>query len=243
MPNPMMREDVYQSGAYVSDSTPMTISGAINKTLILLVIVAISGVLTWQMYFNGYADKTMMMIWAGVICGFILALITAFRPQNANVLAPAYAVCEGFALGGLSAIYEKALSGIVPSAVMLTFLALFTMLFMYKFNVIRATDKFRKTIMIATISVGLFYLISIIAGFFGKEFTILYDSSPIGIGLSLLILGIACLNFIIDFDFIERGAQSYAPKSFEWYGAFSLLVTLVWVYLEILRLLARLRDR
>lgn len=243
MPNPMMRDSVYENTVPVIDSTPMTISGAINKTLVLLAIVAVSGLFTWHLYFNGFADKTMMMVWAGVICGFILAIITAFRPQNANILAPAYAVCEGFALGGISAIYEKAFAGIVTSAVVLTFLALFTMLVLYHFNVIRATDKFRKVILIATLSVGVFYLIAIIAGFMGRPVALLYDSSPLGIGISLVILTIACLNFIIDFDFIERGAQNFAPKHFEWYGAFTLLVTLVWVYLEILRLLARLKDR
>jgi len=243
MPNPMMREEVYQGEPVVIDANPMTISGTINKTLAMLALVGVAGLYTWQQYFAGFADKVMIMVWAGVICGFILALITAFRPQNANILAPAYAICEGFALGGISAIYEKAFGGIVGTAVVLTFLALFTMLVLYQFNVIRATDKFKKVIITATISVAVFYLISIVASLFGKPFAFMYDSSPLGIGISLVVLGIACLNFIIDFDFIERGAQTMAPKYFEWYGAFTLMVTLVWVYLEILRLLARLRDR
>lgn len=240
--NPMTQSTIYD-GAVV-DSQPMTVSGAVNKTIALLLVTFGVGVFSWTQAFSGYMDKVVMLMWVGIIAGLILAIIMRFKPQNAKVLSLGYAVCEGLAIGGISAMYEMQLKGIVANAALITFLTLFVMLFLYKLGVIKATDTFRKVVVTATASIAIFYLISIVISFFNPNFIAVWNSGLLGIGLSIAFCAVAALNFILDFNFIEEGAQKMAPKYFEWFGAFSLLVTIVWLYLELLRLLAQLsRNR
>ena len=236
--NPMTQGKIYDGA--VLDGEPMTVSGAVNKTIILLLTTFAVGVFSWTQAFNGYMDKVIMLMWGGIIAGFILAIIMRFKPQNAKVLSVAYAVCEGLAIGGLSAMYEMQLKGIVANAALITFLTLFMMLMLYKTGIIRATDTFKKVIFTATASIMVFYLVSIVISFFSPNFISIWNTGMLGIVLSVVFCAVAALNFILDFDFIEQGARNMAPKYFEWFGAFSLLVTIVWLYLELLRLLAQL---
>ena len=171
----------------------------------------------------------------------LFALIICFT--RTKVLVPVYAVCEGLFLGGISATMEASYPGIVSQAVVGTFAALFSMLILYRANIIRCDDKFRSVIFIATLSVALIYLIDFIGHFFGYAVPLINTSTNFGLGFSVVVILIAALNLIIDFDFIERGAQNFLPKDYEWYGAFGLMITIVWLYLEILKLLAKLSDR
>ena len=236
--NPMTQENIYEN--VVLDGEPMSVSGAVNKTILLLLITFAVGVFTWTQAFAGYMDKVIMLMWGGIIAGLVLAIIMRFKPQNAKLLSIGYAVCEGLAIGGISAMYEMQLQGIVANAALITFLTLFVMLILYKTGVIRATDTFKKVIYTATFSIMIFYLVSIVISFFNQNFISIWNTGWLGIVLSLIFCAVAALNFILDFDFIEQGAQKMAPKYFEWFGAFSLLVTIVWLYLELLRLLAQL---
>ena len=158
--NPMTQGEVY-NGA-VLDGEPMTVSGAVNKTILLLAITAVVGAYTWVQAFSGYMDKVSMLVWGGIIAGLVLAIIMRFKPQNAKVLSIAYAACEGLAIGGISAMYEAQLSGIVANAALVTFITLFAMLFLYKANIIRATDRFRSVVVTATVGIMIFYLISLV---------------------------------------------------------------------------------
>ena len=240
--NPMTQSKIYEGA--VLDGEPMTINGAVNKTIVLLLVTFLVGVFSWVQAFSGYMDKVIMLMWGGIIAGLILAIIMRFKPQNAKILSIAYAVCEGLAIGGLSAMYEMQLKGIVANAALITFITLFTMLILYKAGIIKATDTFKKVIFTATAAVMVFYLVSIVVSFFSPNFIAVWNTGWLGIVMSLVFCAIAALNFILDFDFIEQGAQNMAPKYFEWFGAFSLLVTIIWLYLELLRLLAQLsRNR
>lgn len=236
--NPMTNGNIYEN--VVLDGEPMTVSGAVNKTILLLLVTFATGVFTWTQAFSGYLDKVVMLMWVGIIAGLILAIVMRFKPQNAKLLSIGYAVCEGLAIGGLSAMYEMQLKGIVANAALITFLTLFMMLILYKTGLIKATNTFKKVIFTATASIMVFYLISIVISFINPNFISIWNTGLLGIGLSLVFCAVAALNFILDFDFIEQGAQKMAPKYFEWFGAFSLLVTIVWLYLELLRLLAKL---
>ena len=237
--NPMTQSRVYEN--VVIDSEPMTVSGAVNKTLILLLITAIVSCFTWNVAATG-SDRAQVLIWTGLILGFILAMVTSFKPDKSPVLAPVYAICEGLAVGGISYAYNAAFyPGIVLQAVVGTFLALFTMLILYKTGVIRATNRFRQVIITSTFAIAIYYFVGIIAALLGHPMTSF--GTPVGIGISVIICIIASLNFILDFDFIENGANRLAPKYFEWYGGFALLVTTIWLYFEILRLLAQLSSR
>ncbi len=236
--NPMTQSNIYEGA--VLDGEPMTVSGAINKTIALLLITFATGVFSWTQAFNGYMDKVVMLMWVGIIAGLILAIIMRFKPQNAKILSVGYAVCEGLAIGGVSAMYEMQLKGIVANAALITFLTLFMMLFLYKTGIIKATETFKKVIFTATASIMVFYLVSIVISFFNQNFITVWNTGLLGIGLSIAFCAVAALNFILDFNFIEEGARNMVPKYFEWFGAFSLLVTIVWLYLELLRLLAQL---
>ncbi len=242
MSNPLFNQNV-QEQARVLDGEPMTVNGAVNKTLILLACLFIAACYTWFLAFSGFADKAQLLTVGGAIAGFILAMVIIFTRKAMHVLAPLYTVCEGFFLGGISAVYAAQYAGIVMQAVLCTFAALFSMLALYRFGVIRCTEKLRAVIFTATLSVALVYLIQIIASFFGRGIPQIFTASPIGIGFSVIVVAIAALNLIIDFDFIERGSQGLFEKKYEWYGAFGLMVSLIWLYLEILRLLAKLSDR
>ncbi len=238
--NPMIHSKAVEN--VILDSKPMTISGAVNKTMLLLAIVVAVACFSWSICLNGYIDRASLLITISAIAGFILAIVTCFKPNVSKITAPAYAICEGVLVGAVSFMYNQAYGGIVVQAISITLLALFAMLFLYKSKAIQATDTFRKVIFISTAAIAIFYLIGFIAALFGHPMT-LFNGGTLGIVVSAVICVIAALNFVLDFDFIERGANTPLPDYFEWYGAFSLLVTVIWLYFEILRLLAQLNRR
>lgn len=239
MANPILNEN-YAAQERVLQGEPMTV-GTIQITAFLGLLLVASAAFCWSRFTLGYTDMGMMLTAGGAIVGFILALVIAFT--RVKYLIPVYAACEGLFLGGISASFEASYPGIVSQAVAGTFAALFSMLILYRAKLIQCTDKFRSVIFIATCSIAVLYLINFIGHFFHYAVPVINSSSNFGIAFSIIVVIIAALNLIIDFDFIERGARNMLPKDMEWYGAFGLMVTIVWLYLEILRLLAKLQDR
>lgn len=242
MPNPVFSQNVVERET-VLDSEPMTVNGAINKTFILFALLLAASLVVWNLFFQGYTDKAAMLGMVGFVASIISFIVIMFNRKAISIAAPVYAASEGLLLGGISAMFEKAYPGIAIQAIGSTFMALFSMLFLYRIGVIKCTDKFRSVLFISTLSIAGIYLINLIGSFFGMQIPQIFTSSSIGIGFSLVVIVIASLNLIIDFDFIERGAQQMIGKSYEWYGAFGLMVTLVWLYIEILNLLSKLRER
>ncbi len=238
--NPMLNPKVCEN--VILDSKPMTIQGAINKTLILLSIVVICAYFTWDFCAKGFVDKANLLVITGTVAGLILAIVTAIRPNVSKITAPVYAICEGLVVGAVSYAYNSLFNGIVINAIGLTLLALLTMLFLYKTGTLRATPVFRQVVFIATIAIAIFYLAGFIGALLDHPMTI-FNGGMVGIVVSVVICVIAALNFVLDFDFIEQGANRNLPDFFEWYGGFSLLVTVIWLYFEILRLLAQLNSR
>lgn len=238
--NPMLKEDVFIRS--LPGVQTMSLQGTVNKTVVLLALVVIGAAWTWSLFFNQGPPAVMPWMVTGLIGGFLVAMAAIFKQSWAPALAPAYAILEGLALGGISAFFETRFPGIVLQAVVLTFGVLFVLLMAYKSGLIKATENFRLGVVAATGGIALVYLISFIGRFFGWQMPYIHDSGAIGIGFSLFVVVIAALNLVLDFDFIERG-HGVAPKYMEWYGAFGLIVTLVWLYLEILRLLSKLRSR
>ena len=222
----------------------MTIQGTVDKTAILLAVLIFAAIWPWKLFFDT-RNPDLLLPWLGIgaIGGFVIALATIFKKTWAPVTAPIYAACEGLVLGSTSALFELRYPGIVLQSVALTFGVLLTLLIAYKTGAIRATDGFKRGVIAATGAIVLVYLGSFLLGLFGVNTSFMYSSSPLGIGISLAVVVIAALNLVLDFDLVEQGAKAGAPKYMEWYGAFALLVTLVWLYLEILRLLSRLNDR
>ena len=242
MSNPILNEERFSSQERILEGEPMSINGTIQVTAFLGLLLVCAAAFVWTRFTNGYTDLAMMLTGGGALVGFVLALIITFT-KNKH-LVPVYAVCEGCALGGISAIFEAQFPGIVMQAVAGTFAALFALLALYKLGLIRATDKFRSVIFIATASIAGIYIIDIIGRLLlHTQVPIINTSSPAGIIFSVVVVIVAALNLIIDFDFIERGEKMMLPKDFEWYGAFGLMVTLVWLYLEILKLLAKMNKR
>lgn len=248
--NPTLRSGLFEKlGRATSDANAMTVDGAINKTGILLLLVVLGGIFSWNLAgpFGEHSTFLMPSMWGGVIIGFILALIISFKPTMAPVLSPIYALCEGVFLGAISVILNLRFPGIALQAIILTVLVATLMLVLYRFRIIKVTKRLASTIMIATMAVAIFYLGSFILSFFGVDSPAFIGgsmgSSWLGIGISVLVVVIAAFNLLLDFNFIEEGADYGAPKYMEWYGAFGLTVTLVWLYLEILKLLARLANR
>ncbi|MEE2930937.1 MAG: Bax inhibitor-1/YccA family protein [Bacteroidota bacterium] len=235
--NPALSSKTFSELSNTSSSV-MTIEGTVNKTAVSLLILMLCGYYTFT---NGIVE----FMFIGFIGGFILALVTIFKKQWAPITVPIYAALEGLALGGISYFYNQLYDGIVSQAILLTLGILFTLLFAYKSRIIKPTENFKLGVFAATGGIFLLYLVSIIMSFFGNEISLLSinNGSWMSIGLSAFIVVIASLNLVLDFDFIEEGAENGAPKYMEWYGAFGLLVTLIWLYLEILRLLAKLNSR
>jgi uncharacterized YccA/Bax inhibitor family protein len=237
--NPALSSKTFENLSTTS-SDVMTLDGAVNKTAISM------GILLFAAYYT-YSNAIMDYILIGFIGGFVVALVTIFKKSWSPVTVPIYAVLEGLALGGISKMYADAFEpGIVPQAIMLTLGILFALLFAYKTKIIRATENFKLGVFAATAGIGIVYLVSFFMGIFGSGGLPVMDptnSSMLSIGFSLFVVVIASLNLVMDFDFIESGAANGAPKYMEWYGAFGLLVTLIWLYLEILRLLAKLSSR
>jgi uncharacterized YccA/Bax inhibitor family protein len=238
--NPILKEKVFSQTLHGVET--MTLQGAVNKTVVLLALVVIGAGYTWNLFYNQGPEAIYPWLMTGVIGGFLVAMVTIFKPSWSPVLAPAYASLEGLALGGISAYFEARYPGIVLQAVALTFGTLFCLLLAYKSRLIRVTENFRLGVVAATGGIALVYLIGFVGSFFGWQLPYIHESGIIGIGFSLFVVVIASLNLVLDFDFIERG-DGRAPKFMEWYAAFGLIVTLVWLYLEILRLLAKLRSR
>jgi uncharacterized YccA/Bax inhibitor family protein len=226
-----------------AETDAMTIQGTVNKTAILLAIMIVAGLWPWKLLFTS-GDPALVMPWLaiGAIGGFVVAMVTIFKKSWAPALAPIYAGLEGLALGSVSALYQLHRPGIVLQAVALTIGTLAVMLAAYKTRAIKATENFKLGVIAATGAIALVYLLSFVLGMFGLNLGI-FSNGLLGIGISLLVVFVAALNLVLDFDFVEQGTAQGAPKYMEWYGAFGLLVTLVWLYLEILRLLSKLNSR
>lgn len=237
-----MKKDAFENFDNPGSGATMTIGGTVNKTLILVLLVMITFVYSWNQFVTS-PESVLPLLLVGAIGGLLVALITIFVPKASPFTAPLYALLEGLFLGAVSAQYETQYGGIVFQAVLLTIAVLVSLLLVYKSGLIKITQNFRLGVVAATGAIFLVYVISFIGSFFGFSVPYLHDSSPIGIAISVVIVIIAALNLVLDFDYIEHAAGNRVPKYFEWYGAFGLLVTLVWLYLEILRLLSKIRSR
>jgi len=255
--NPALNAKSFEGVRNFGVGESMTIQGTVNKTLFLLFLLVMSASWVWgkvtqvqPLYLEGMpqtAPSIPGFVWAammvGIFGGLIFAMITIFKKEWAPMTAPIYALLEGLFIGGISAIFELKYPGIVTQAVGLTFGTLFALLLAYKSGLIPVTQNFRMGIAAATGGICLLYMVSFVMSFFGASIPMIHSSGPFGIGFSLVVVTIAALNLVLDFDFIENASKMGVPKYMEWYGAFGLIVTLVWLYIEILRLLAKLRRR
>lgn len=242
--NPTLNDRVFQSGREVTFGETMTVNGVINKTGFLLLLVTLGAIWPWTLAFENPANPlvSVLMI-VGMIGGLVMALVTVFKKEWAPVTAPAYALLEGLALGGISAIFELRYPGIALQAVALTFAVLGVMLFAYRTGIVKATEKFKLGVVAATGAIFLVYMAGFVLSFFGIQMGFLYGNSLLSIGVSGVIVVVAALNLVLDFDLIETGVRQGAPRWMEWYAGFALMVTLVWLYLEILRLLSKINSR
>jgi uncharacterized YccA/Bax inhibitor family protein len=241
--NPALNDQAFR-GAGAAIGEPMTLQGTVNKTGVLLLCVIATAAWTWNIFMHSHSQETAMSLaMVGGIGGFIVALVTIFKKTWAPVTAPIYALLEGLVLGGISAMFELRFPGIAIQAVSLTFGTLAVLLLAYRSGLIPVTQNFKLGVVAATGGIALFYLVTVVLGFFGVHFATINGSGPIGIGFSVFVVIIAALNLVLDFDFIENAVGAGAPKYMEWYAAFGLMVTLIWLYFEILRLLSKLRSR
>jgi uncharacterized YccA/Bax inhibitor family protein len=256
--NPTLKEDTFTKaraageGIYSPHEQPpggaMSINGTIWKALILGILVAFTFAWTWNMTAPDYEGQPLvlgtpyMISIAASIAGVIMSIVISLKPTIAPVLAPVFALCEGAFLGVVSAIFEFNYPGIVMQAMLATVAVFVSMLLLYRTGLIKVTDRFRAVVSMGMLAIFFIYLLSFVLSFFGAGVPYIHDASPIGIGFSVIVLIFASLMLLVDFDMIERGAAAGAPPYMEWYGAFALLVTIVWIYLEMLRLLAKLRD-
>lgn len=243
--NPTLSDKTFAGFGHVARADEaMTAQGTANKAILLLLCVLVTASWIWSKSYQA-VNPQLVTPWVavGAIAGFIVALVTVFKPTWAPVSAPLYALLEGLVIGGVSALFEAQFPGIVIQAAGLTLGTCLAMLLAYKSGLIRATENFKMGVVAATGGIALFYLLTMILGFFGIRMPLMYQNGWVSIGFSLFVVIIAALNLVLDFDFIEQGAAQGAPKYMEWYGAFGLMVTLIWLYLEMLRLLAKLRSR
>lgn len=238
--NPALNENTFADARGAANA--MSISGTVNKTAILLALVACGAAYTWNL-FRQSPESTMPWMLGGAIGGFIVCMVTIFKKEWSPFTAPLYSVLEGLFLGALSAFYEARFQGIVMQAIVLTFGTLFGLLLAYRSGLIQATQNFRLGVVAATGGIALVYLVTLVLGFFGVQMPYIHESGLIGIGFSLFVVVIAALNLVLDFDFIEQGTEQGAPKYMEWYAAFGLMVTLIWLYIEMLRLLSKIAGR
>ncbi len=236
---------VFDNTVTLPGSGVMTEKGTLSKFAMLFVLVLASASLTWKAFYDGINVMPWMM--GSLIGGFVVAIVLIFKKEWAAFLAPVYGLLEGVALGSISAIYnnafEKIAPGIVMQAVLLTFGTAIAMFVLYRFRIIRATERFKSVIFTATAGIAIFYLLAMVLRMFNVDIAFIHEGSLMGIVFSLVVVGIAALNLILDFDRIEQGVASGAPKFMEWFAAFGLLVTMVWLYLEILRLLSKMYSR
>ena len=239
--NPVLKANTFIQRQTAIDTGTMTITGTVNKTALGLLLLMTTAIFTWNMSPNDPRISALMMV--GIFGGLIAAIITVFKRHLAPYTTPIYALLEGLALGGISRFFETLYPGIVNQAVFLTFGTLAALLFAYRSGLIKPTENFKLGIVAATGGIFFVYIISFILGLFGVQVPLIHSNSNFGILFSFGVVVIAALNLVLDFDFIEEGAEIGAPKYMEWFGAFGLLVTLVWLYLEILHLLAKLQSR
>lgn len=242
--NPALTDQAFRGERAALGEQAMTVKGTVNKTGILLLCAVATAAWTWNIFLHTHtAEAVGPLALVGVIGGLIFAIATIFKKTWSPITAPLYALCEGLVLGSVSAILELRFPGIAIEAVSLTFGTLVCLLLAYRSGLIRVTDKFRLGVVAATGGIALFYVIEMVLGFFHIHFVAVNGAGAIGIGFSVFVVIIASLNLVLDFDFIESAARAGVPKYMEWYGAFGLLVTLVWLYFEILQLLSKLRSR
>jgi uncharacterized YccA/Bax inhibitor family protein len=239
--NPVMREELFartaqQQGGVIARGETMTVQGAINKSLLLGAIMLVTAVFA-------FSNPNPLFLWGGAIGGLVVVLIASFKPQYSPTLAPVYAGLEGLFVGAISAIYASLFNGIIFQAVTLTMAVFFLMLFIYKSGIIKVTNKLRTGIIMATGAIFLVYMLNLVLSLFGIHMPYLHQGGAIGIGISLVIVGVAALNLLLDFDNFEKGEQYGAPTYMEWFSAMGLLITLIWLYIEILRLIALFSSR
>jgi len=236
--NPVMSEEAFRNVAEVIDSEEekMTVAGAVNKSFLLGAVLVAAAAFS-------FTYPSAILTWGGAIAGLIIVIVATRKIENSATWAPLYAVCEGFFVGGISAMYAAAFGGIIMQAVILTFGVFFAMLAIYKSGIIKVTKSFRSGIIMATFGIFGFYMVSLILSFFGVHLPFLHEASPLTLIISLGILAIASLNLLLDFDLFEKGEEHGAPSYMEWFAAMGLIITLVWIYIEILRILAIFSGR
>lgn len=245
MANPVLSEKIFKTNQATSASTgTMTVKGTATKSLVLILMILAGAMYTWKIAYEAINPASLQpWMWGGVIGGFVVAMIISFKPIWAQYLAPIYAVLEGLFLGAISAVFSQAFAatapGIVMNATLLTILTAVVMLIIYRTNLIKVDGKFVRIMTIAIGAIALYYIVSMVLSLFGVNLTMLHNSGPLSIGISLVIIGVAAFSLLMDYEFIVRASESGAPKYMEWYGAFGLMVTLVWLYLEILKILAK----
>lgn len=242
--NPVLSEKIFKKEAVEYSAGTMTAKGTAMKSLLLLIMVLAGASYTWKIFYEAINPASVQpWLWGGAIGGFVVALIISFKPNMAQYLAPIYAVLQGLFLGAISAMFNQAFAesapGIVINAVLLTMVTAFVMFLIYRTGLIKVNDKFIRIISIAVGALALYYFVTIILSLFGVNLVMLHNSGPLSIGISLVIIGVAAFSLMLDFNFIEKASAAGAPKYMEWYGAFGLMVTLIWLYLEILKLLAK----
>ncbi|RZJ35116.1 MAG: Bax inhibitor-1/YccA family protein [Flavobacterium sp.] len=233
-------EETHQA-VLIDYNQSMTVSGTINKTMILLALLMASSVFTWYLTYAGF--NTIPIAIGGAVAGLILVLIASFRPQTSGFIAPGYAIFEGLFIGAISAVLEAGYPGIVIQAVGATFVTFCVCLLLYKYQVVKVTEQFKSIVIAATLAIATYYIVSWLFSMFTSFVPVHYGSSLVSIGISVFVIVIASMNLFLDFDMIEKGAIQKHPKFMEWFGAMGLMITLVWLYVEFLRLIAKLSSR
>jgi uncharacterized YccA/Bax inhibitor family protein len=245
--NPVITDKTFENIPLATEGNAMTVRGTMNKFGLMFLMVLGAASYTWSIFYREGPEAVKPWMWGSLIAGLILSLIIIFKKEWAPHLALGYALCEGLFLGAISAVYDyifrETYPGIIMQAVLLTMGTAGAMYAFFHFRIIRATNTFKKVVYTATAGIALFYLVAMVMRLFGSQMPYLHDNGMIGIGISVFIVAIAALNLILDFDRIEEGTSAGAPKYYEWYFAFGLMVTIVWLYLEILRLLSKLASR
>jgi uncharacterized YccA/Bax inhibitor family protein len=242
--NPTLSQKIFERNLEAEANGVMTERGTLTKFGFLFLMVMAGAAFTWNAFYQG--KNVFPWICVSAFAGLGIAIVLAFKPKWSPYLAPAYGIVEGVFVGGISAYYNYAFAetapGIVMQAVGLTFGVVIAMFLLYNFRIIKATETFKSVVITATMGIAIFYLLAIVLRMFGIQMPLIHESSMLGIGFSVVVVAIAALNLILDFDMIEQGSAMGAPKYMEWYGAFGLLVTIVWLYIEILRLLSKLKK-
>ena len=235
------RDDAHNQSTLIDYDNVMTVSGTMNKSFILLMLLVAAASITWWMTFNG--SNPMVLTIGGAVMGLILVLIASFKPQHSAYLAPGYAIFQGLFIGGISSIFEVMYPGIVIQAVGATFVTFLICLALYKYEIVKVTEQFKSVVIAATLAIVTYYVIAFLFSMFTSFVPVHYGNSWMSIGISVFVIVIAALNLFLDFDNIEKAAANQQPKFMEWFGAMGLMVTLVWLYIEFLRLLSKLTSR